>query len=266
MIEDKTIPILCNDIIFKSLFINNEELLIKLIYDITGYKLNNIVLTITELPIIRKNEKFKKCDILIRSKDLEKIQININNYSRFNKPILDYRIINNSYGIVYFNGLKIYDLDIVKSKKLYYNEYIRKRNYLKWGALFSSKTLDEIYPIITELIGKRKGEIFMSKLKKMTVETKVMDAVEATRLDDIFRNSIFEEGKEIGLLEGISQGMSQGKEEGISIGKEEGMEKGIEQGILTTINNMIKNSASYEFISKVTGKSINEIKELAKDI
>ena len=134
------------------------------------------------------------------------------------------------------------------------------------GALFSSKTLDEIYPIITELIGKKKGEIFMSKLKKMTVETKVMDAVEATRLDDIFRNSIFEEGKEIGLLEGISQGMSQGKEEGISIGKEEGMEKGIEQGILTTIKNMIKNSVSYEFISKVTGKSIKEIKELAKDI
>ncbi|MBQ6476815.1 MAG: hypothetical protein IJI43_00005, partial [Bacilli bacterium] len=112
---------------------------IKLIYDITGYKLNNIVLTITELPIIRKNEKFKKCDILIRSKDLEKIQININNYSRFNKPILDYRIINNSYGIVYFNGLKIYDLDIVKSKKLYYNEYIRKRNYLKWEPYFHLK-------------------------------------------------------------------------------------------------------------------------------
>ena len=98
----------------------------------------------------------------------------------------------------------------------------------------------------------------MSKLKKMTVETKVMDAVEATRLDDIFRNSIFEEGKEIGLLQGISQGISQGKEIGISIGKEE--------GILTTIKNMLKNSASYEFISKVTGKSIKEIKELAKDI
>ena len=298
MIEEKNIPILCTDIIFKSIFIDMESIIIKFIYDITGYKLDNIILTINEIPITRKNEKFKRSDFIIKSdneifnielnsncynsliiknlsylcglfsKDankgedyndkLEVIQININNYSKYNKPVLDYQIINNSYGIVYFNGLKIFDLDIVKSKKLYYNEYIRKRNYLKWGALFSSKTLDEIYPIITELIGKRKGEVFMSKLKKMTVETKVMDAVEATRLDDIFRNSIFEEGKEIGLLEGISQGMSQGKEEG--------MEKGIEQGILTTIKNMIKNSVSYEFISKVTGKSIKEIKELAKDI
>ena len=86
MIEDKTIPILCNDIIFKSLFINNEELLIKLIYDITGYKLNNIVLTITELPIIRKNEKFKKCDILIRSKDLI-INIELNS-SYYNSLII----------------------------------------------------------------------------------------------------------------------------------------------------------------------------------
>ncbi|MBQ3421414.1 MAG: hypothetical protein IJH34_07040 [Romboutsia sp.] len=300
MIEDKTIPILCNDIIFKSLFINNEELLIKLIYDITGYKLNNIVLTITELPIIRKNEKFKKCDILIRSKDLiinielnssyynsliiknlnylcslflnnntkgkkynkdlEIIQININNYSRFNKPILDYQIINNSYGIVYFNGLKIYDLDIVKSKKLYYNEYIRKRNYLKWGALFSSKTLDEIYPIITELIGKRKGEILMSKLKKMTVETKVMDAVEATRLDDIFRNSIYEEGKEIGLLQGISQGISQGKE----IGKEEGISEGKLETTIEFVKKMISNNIDKKIISNITGKSINEINQIIK--
>ena len=90
----------------------------------------------------------------------------------------------------------------------------------------------------------------MSKLKKMTVETYVMDEAEALREDDKIRRSIYKEG------------ISIGKEQGISIGKEEG----IEQGILTTIKNMIKNSASYEFISKVTGKSINEIKELAKDI
>ncbi len=290
MIEEKNIPILCTDIIFKSIFIDMESIIIKFIYDITGYKLDNIILTINEIPITRKNEKFKRSDFIIKSdneifnielnsncynsliiknlsylcglfsKDtnkgedyndkLEVIQININNYSKYNKPVLDYQMINNSYGIVYFNGLKIYDLDIVKCRSMYYNENIRKRNYLKWGALFSSNSLDEIEFIIKDLIGIRKGEIFMSKLKKMTVETYVMDEAEALREDDKIRRSIYKEG------------ISIGKEQGISIGKEEG----IEQGILTTIKNMIKNSASYEFISKVTGKSINEIKELAKDI
>ena len=190
---------------------------------------------------LNNNTKGKKYN-----KDLEIIQININNYSKYNKPVLDYQIINNSYGIVYFNGLKIFDLDIVKCRSMYYNENIRKRNYIKWGCLFSSNSLDEIEFIIKDLIGIRKGEIFMSKLKKMTVETYVMDEAEALREDDKIRRSIYKEG------------ISIGKEQGISIGKEE--------GILTTIKNMIKNSASYEFISKVTGKSIKEIKELAKDI
>lgn len=285
MVNDN-IPLLCNDVVFKSILLSNDDLLVKFIYDITGYFLDDINVCVTELPIIRKNEKFKRCDILVRSnnliidfelnssyynslviknlnylfslflnnnvrgekynKDLEIIQININNYSRFNKPILDFGIINSSYDIVYFRGLKIYDLDIVKCRYVYYNEYIRKRNYIKWGMLFSSKDLDEIEFIIKDLIGIRKGEVFMSKLKKMTVETYVMDEAEALREEKIFRNSIYEEGMEIGMNKGI--------------------EKGIEKGKLETISSMIKNSVSFDLISKITGKSINEIDKIAKSM
>ena len=63
MIEEKNIPILCTDIIFKSIFIDMESIIIKFIYDITGYKLDNIILTINEIPITRKNEKFKRSRI-----------------------------------------------------------------------------------------------------------------------------------------------------------------------------------------------------------
>lgn len=279
-------PILCNDIIFKSLFIDMEELLKRFIYDITGYKLHNITLEVNEIPITRKNEKFKRCDLIIKSEniifnielnsmyykslivknlsyicgllskntskgdnyneDLEVIQININNFSRFNKPVLDYQITNNSYGIVYFRGLRIYDLDIVKCNNLYYNERIRKRNYLRWGALFSSHTLENMIPILDELLGIRMEEIVMAKLKKMTVVTHVMDEAEALREDDKIRRSIRQDGLE------------------------EGIEKGIEKGRFeTTINmikNMIDNSASFEFISKVTGKSIKEIDSISKSM
>ena len=252
MIEEKSIPILCTDIIFKSIFIDMEDILKKFIYDITGYKLNNIYLSINELPINRKNEKFKRCDLIIKSdniifnielnsiyynsliiknlsyicsifskdstkgkkynKDLEVIQININNFTRFNKPVLDYQIINNSYGIVYFSGLKIYDLDIVKCKCLYYNNNIRKRNYIKWGTLFSCATIEEIEPIIKELIGIRKGDVFMSKLKKMIVETNVMDEREALRIDNMVRESIRSDSLEEGMEKGIEQGMKKGIE------------------------------------------------------
>ena len=100
----------------------------------------------------------------------------------------------------------------------------------------------------------------MSKLKKMTVETKVMYAVEATRLDDIFRNSIFEEGKEIGLLQGISQGISQGKE----IGKEEGISEGKLETTIEFVKKMISNNIDKKIISNITGKSINEINQIIK--
>ena len=78
----------------------------------------------------------------------------------------------------------------------------------------------------------------------MTVVTHVMDEAEALREDDKIRRSIRQDGLE------------------------EGIEKGIEKGRFeTTINmikNMIKKSLSYDLISEVTGKSINEIKEIEK--
>ena len=86
----------------------------------------------------------------------------------------------------------------------------------------------------------------MAKLKKMTVVTHIMDEAEALREDDKIRRSIRQDGLE------------------------EGIEKGIEKGRFeTTINmikNMIDNSASFEFISKVTGKSIKEIDSISKSM
>ncbi len=49
--------ILCSDVIFKSFFIKYPNILSKFIYDITGYKLNDIKLTCNEMPITRYKEK-----------------------------------------------------------------------------------------------------------------------------------------------------------------------------------------------------------------
>ena len=44
--------------------------------------------------------------------------------------------------------------------------------------------------------------------------------------------------------------------------REEGIEKGIEQKELEVIKNMLNESTDLNFISKITGKSIEEIKEI----
>ena len=46
----------------------------------------------------------------------------------------------------------------------------------------------------------------------------------------------------------------------------QGMEQGIEKNKVDIIKEMLKEKSSYEFISKITGKSIKEIKEIEKSI
>ena len=54
--------------------------------------------------------------------------------------------------------------------------------------------------------------------------------------------------------------------EGNRISREEGIEAGINYEKTETIKNMLKEKANYEFINKVTGKSIKEIKEIEKSM
>ena len=276
--EDIKIPILCYDPVFKSIFMKHPKILSKFIYDITGNSLDNINLVSNELPITRQGEKFKRCDFIVKdnnkiynielnssysktllikntsyifslfstnasigekyNKDLEVIQININNFSRFNRPVLDYQIMNSNYYCVYLDSLKIYDLDIVKCNKLYYNGRVRKRNYLKWGALFSCTTIEDMKPILDKILTKKESERMIEDLYNLEAPGKVISEAEAMRLDDMFRRSL--------------------KEEGI----EEGIEKGKKQNTIDMIKSMILNHTEYNFISKVSGKSISYIKEI----
>ena len=288
--EDYKQPLLCNDVIFKSLFTGLEFILEKLIYDITGNSINNIILHYNEIPIVRGKEKFKRCDFLIKkdntiynielnnsssktnlikntsyifslfasdtskgkkyNKDLNIIQININNFTRYNKPVLDYKLINDNYGYNYLDSLKIYELDIVKCNKLYYNERIRKRRYLKWGALFACLNIKDMKFILDELLTKKESDMIMEKLNKITKEEYIMSEAEALRLDNMYRESLNEEYLE----------------EGKSLGLVEGKNLGIEENKIEIIKNMLNNNDNYEYISKITGKSVKDIKLIKKHI
>ena len=192
-LKNEGIPILCRDTIFKSIFTKHKNILSIFIDDITGIKLNDYNLSMNELQITRNKEKFKKCDFVITSdnyifdielnssysktllikntsyvfnlfasntdsgktynKDLYVYQININNYSRNKKQLLDYQILNYKHNKLFLDNFKIYDLDIVKASELYYNEIDKCNRITYWGALFRCKTVDEMRPILEELIG-----------------------------------------------------------------------------------------------------------------
>ena len=75
-------PFLCFDIAFKAVFTNEENILAKMIADITGieYSLlkNNIRLITNEITISVKEEKAKRCDFLVKVSDKNIINVEIN--------------------------------------------------------------------------------------------------------------------------------------------------------------------------------------------
>ena len=79
---------------------------------------------------------------------------------------------------------------------------------------------------------------------------------EKEKWDKIIRDKEIEISKQ--------EGIDIGKQEGIDIGMQEGKKEGKQEGIMAIIKNMLNNSFTLNQISEATGKSINEIKKIAK--
>ena len=54
-------------------------------------------------------------------------------------------------------------------------------------------------------------------------------------------------------------------EDGFNEGIAKGVEQGIEKNTIDMIKQMLKNNASIEFVSNVTGKTIDEIEKIKKE-
>ena len=64
----------------------------------------------------------------------------------------------------------------------------------------------------------------------------------------------------------LAYAKEQGIEQGIEKGIEQGVEKGSENKVKEVIISMLKEKVDYNLITKVTGKTIEEIKEIEKTI
>ena len=58
-------------------------------------------------------------------------------------------------------------------------------------------------------------------------------------------------------------GIKIGRQQGIEQGLEQGLEQGIEQGLKLTAENLLKDNKDVSYISKITGLSIEKIKEIS---
>ena len=86
-------------------------------------------------------------------------------------------------------------------------------------------------------------------LKQIKAASKDKDVLEAVKLE----NTMEERFK---MIENLA----------LETGLQKGIEQGIEQDRVNIVKAMLKEKTDYEFISKITGKTVEEIKKIEKSL
>ena len=303
MMNKTKIPSLSYNAMFKAIISNNKYILSKLIEAILEYykididiKDKELIVKNNELPIDNYQDRQLVCDYIIKLDDNTEINIEVNrskymgvternltysfkiyyehfkagdSYDKFNKYMLlqinfnnysnpNGKSINRFYMIDIddmenrlSNSYSIMNIDIAKCYKLVYNkdnlEGISELE--KLSAIIGCEYLEDVASIL------ERGKISMDKkekeklLKEIKAKIKDKDILEAIKLE----NSIDDRFK---MIEAMA----------LETGLQQGIEKGREENTVEIIKAMLENNSSYEFISKITGKSKEEIDSIAKNM
>ena len=303
--KGKTKP-LVSDVIFKAVFKREEGVLLKMIRDIFEVEEATDPFTVAGLESTpnKKSGKTYRGDITVRlsdksyvliemnyRKDKDAIDRNMIHMTRVHNQILkksvkdeelkDYRIrglnLNNcnndtgeaieNYALCNVKTNKVVSLifsfcniSLVKCRELVYDiNVINLPNAVRWGAILLEEDINKI------------SQILGDDLLTMEEKESLLKTIEDVNDDEtVMQEWILEENARLKYEGQMSYAREEGLKEGIEQGIEQGIEKGIEQGIqeekLEMIKNMLNEGTNYEFISKITGKTIPEIEEIARNM
>ena len=278
------------DPIFKGIFGSNIELLKDFILSVLEIDIDRdkckIRLLNNELPIENYTEykKFVYLNIVLNDDIFIEIEINRSDFNKVKRRNFIYQ--NKMYSMIPENGDDSKDLDnvifyqlnlntenktetygehvivpydttikeiyidnyytILKYLEFYHKLYYTKSRKLErgelWLAALMSKSFSELYDILSKVLSSDKLKLMIEETKRMSLNDFNLHAWKKQEMDDLVIR------------------------EGNRISREEGIEAGINYEKTETIKNMLKEKANYEFINKVTGKSIKEIKEIEKSM
>lgn len=291
------IPSLSYNAMFKAVISNNKIILSKLVEAILEYwnlnidiKDKELIIKTNELPLNNFKDKQLICDYIIKlsdnvdlnieinktyytglvernmvysfkifyehfnsgdnHKDFNRynlLQVNFNNYSnennkRINKFLMiDVDDITNTLS----KNLGIMNIDIASCYNFVYNECNKEKisNLDRLSAMVYCSSLEDISFVLgSEILTMEEKSKLIDSVKKIS---KDKDIKEAVKLEDSieYRFKLVEE-------DALDRGISQGKEETLT----------------DTIKSMLKEKLSYDLISKITGKSLKEIKKIEESL
>ena len=290
--EGETLPLL-SDTMFKAAFIKNPNVLFKMIRDI--FELDNESPSVTMIgyeTVTGPKKKSYRGDILIKLSDYSYVMVEMNNKEsdsvlernfmqlvRVHSQVLtegledeklkEYRMMSlnlnylinrekppvEMHAICDLQSMKvssfiytICNINIEKCQKLVYNVDIRELpKAVRWGAILVENKLDNISHVLgDDMISMEEKEKFMDTLRELSDDEKVLKDW---------------------IVEDNQRWREQGERRyAIKQGHEEGFKQGREEEKKELIINMLQEKACYDFISKVTGKTVEEIKEIEKNL
>ena len=283
-------PFVCYDSVFKALFMDEVNILTKMVYDITGidYEIleNNITLETNELPVNSLKEKVKKCDFILKidKNNILNIELNASYYTGLLIKNLAYlcnifsRVTKKSdkydenLNVIQLNlncyeknkakdVLEEHKLQNIKTHEIYSeNISILSLDIVKCHDIYYNDDNKEKLPDFIKwgtFIYNRNYDMIPSILNGLISERqvkKIMDKIDKLTNDSLFMSEL--EKEEWAVWEENSK---------LAYAKDEGISQGIEQNTKEMILSMIKNKIDIETISKITNKTIEEINQIIKE-
>ena len=175
-------------------------------------------------------------------------------YDRINKVITSDRIEKYSANLAYF-----------------YNLFYNKDEEMSFSGIFMaglmSKSYTELYNIMSKILLREELNKFMEDVINMTNEELLYNIHywEKEKMDALVEHTEKEEARKR-LEEGIAEGRAEGRAEGKAEGKAEGREEGRIEEKIQIIKKMLNKKTDYNYISEISGKTIEEIKEIEKNM
>ncbi|WP_432632076.1 Rpn family recombination-promoting nuclease/putative transposase [Brachyspira sp.] len=151
-------------------------------------------------------------------------------------------------------------IEIIEKSTL---DELKKNKLLTWMKFFTTKNLKSIEkelkeanPIMTKVI---------EEYKRFTSDDKLMRAYDARDAFLVGQKIMLDRERKEGIKEGIEKGIKKGIKKGIREGKLEGIREGRHAEQISMAIAMKKDGADINLISKYTGLTIEEIRNLRPD-
>ena len=271
-IKPKNITILNPEIIGSSYY--DKRTIVDLIVELEdntqiGIEMNtnvNKYLIARNLRYLFKNigQELKKGNTYKRLKKY--IQINIDCEGKHVKPIERYKIMETEKYEVLTEDIEIIRVDLPYYVEKCYNKRARELDYKdKFIGLIGIEDIS-LAKEITK--GDASMEEILKKVEDFSDDEEILGAYDAEWHKQQIEESIIQtrlDEEQERLEKAEAEGLAKGLEKGMVQGLKEGLEQGIEQEKINIVKNMLKEQTDINFISKVTGLSIEKI-NLIKEV